>query len=68
MIGKKVVEVKLMSDAEVDDFGWHQSTMVLVFDDGTEVFAASDEEGNGPGCLFGVEPDGSEFYVTKEKT
>jgi hypothetical protein len=63
LIGKKVVDVRGMTKEEMETEGWemHKSTTVVVFDDGTRIFASRDEEGNGPGVLFGTDPNGKGF-------
>jgi hypothetical protein len=64
LIGKKVAEVRLMTEIEkknqnIEDWG---NVKVLIFDDGTFVYASVDEEGNGPGRLFGTNKKHN-FYV-----
>jgi hypothetical protein len=71
LIGKKVVRVRSMTKKELEAEGWadysHRDALVMVFDDGTKVFASRDEEGNGPGALFGNGPDDGSFYVEEER-
>ena len=52
--GKVVRDVRDMTPEEMDREGWSQITKVIEFTDGTLVYASSDDEGNGPGVLFGV--------------
>jgi hypothetical protein len=54
LVGKKIIEVRQMTEEEVEYEGWPGAgdDTVLVLDDGTRVFASSDEEGNNPGALF----------------
>lgn len=49
LIGRKIVDVRRLTEAE-DDWG-EQRGFVLVLDDGSKVTPLSDEEGNGPGSL-----------------
>lgn len=61
IVGKKIVDVRLMTDEEWDKEGWTFSyfNLVIILEDGTKIFASSDEEGNHPGCLFGEDSNGS---------
>ena len=43
-----------MTDAERLKENWDYGTIVLVLGNGTIVYPSQDEEGNGPGALFGV--------------
>lgn len=54
MIGKKLKEIRLQTEEEMDELGWDKPATVLVFEDGSQVFASSDGEGNNPGVLFTV--------------
>jgi hypothetical protein len=56
LVGKKVVAVRGMTSTEMRKEGWDttERATVIEFDDGTKIFASQDEEGNGPGTLFGV--------------
>jgi hypothetical protein len=57
-IGLTVVEVREMTKEELDYEAWESFpsdfTVVIVFNDGSKIYASSDCEGNGPGALFGV--------------
>ena len=57
---KKVVKVRYLTDQELKDFGWSKSPLVILFEDGSYIFAQSDDEGNNGGCLSG--------YCNSEKT
>ena len=52
LIGRFVVCVRTLNQEELDDLDWHGRVPVLVFDDGTEIIASQDSEGNGPGVFF----------------
>jgi hypothetical protein len=64
VIGLRIVDVRGMTSAEVNKEGWGQSTTVLVLEDGTKIYASRDEEGNGPGALFGTGKGGSFMFPT----
>jgi hypothetical protein len=59
LIGRKIVAVRPMTAAELKGEGWrkniHGDIFALVLDDGTVIYPACDEEGNGPGALFGCD-------------
>lgn len=65
--GKKIVEFRRMTEEELEREGWdtprYDNPPVLVLDDGSTLFPSRDEEGNGPGALFGTEPDGTPIYA-----
>lgn len=67
LIGRKVVDVRAMTQAEAKEEGWDidlgNPPIVVVFDDGTKLYASADEEGNGAGALFGENPDGRHFEL-----
>ena len=70
IIGKVVVAVRLMTEDELDQEGMDGHSrvpVVIVFNDNTRVYASMDGEGNGPGELFGIAPDGSGFYLVPKK-
>ena len=56
LVGRSIVEVRAMSAREIEAEGWplDETAPVLVLDDGTILFPSRDEEGNGPGALFGA--------------
>jgi hypothetical protein len=51
LLGKKIVEVRYLTDKEMKLFDWRERSVVFVLDDGTQCFIASDDEGNGGGSL-----------------
>ena len=57
-VGLTVVEIREMTPDELEYESWttfaHDFTVVLVFNDGSKIYASSDCEGNGPGALFGI--------------
>jgi hypothetical protein len=66
LIGKKIVEVRQMTDEEVEYEGWPGAgdDTVLVLDDGTRVYASCDPEGNMPGALFTRAKDEPVYHGT----
>ena len=66
LVGQKVVEIRPMTEEEENVEGWDNnsgSSMVIVFKDGTILYASRDPEGNGPGTLFGVDKDKQPFAI-----
>lgn len=64
--GRTIVEVRHMTQEEVETEGWERPALALVLDDGTVIYPSQDDEGNGPGTLFGTTPTG-QIYVQEEK-
>ena len=56
LVGRRIVEVRAMSAPELEAEGWppDETVPVLVLDNGTLLFPSRDDEGNGPGALFGA--------------
>ena len=52
LIGRTIVAVRIMNKEELDEMDWYGHAPVLILDDGTEIVASKDYEGNGPGVLF----------------
>jgi hypothetical protein len=57
LIGRTIVAVRYLTQEELDDMDWYGNVPVLVFDDGTEIVASQDSEGNGPGVFFVDRPE-----------
>jgi hypothetical protein len=57
IVGKKIVEIRPMTGKEIVGEDWTEwgdrGQPVLVLDDGTKLYPSRDDEGNGPGALFG---------------
>ena len=63
LVGKTVKEVRQMNKSEMEQEGWDYGTTVIVFADGTKIYASQDDEGNGPGTMFGRTPADDSVYV-----
>ena len=50
MKGKIVVGCEYMTDKEVEGAMWTHAPLVITFDDGSYIFAQSDDEGNEAGA------------------
>ena len=62
LIGQKVKRIRRLSREEGEAEGWDNPTTCIEFENGAIIYASRDEEGNGPGALFGRSGDHS-FYV-----
>jgi hypothetical protein len=49
--GRTIAAVRYATDAELRQMMWHRSAIVLVLDDGTQLWPSSDDEGNDAGAL-----------------
>lgn len=60
-----VKKIRKMTRKEASDEGWddYETRSVIEFSDGTLIYASRDEEGNGPGALFGKTKDGKAFSL-----
>jgi hypothetical protein len=67
--GARIVRTRTLTQAEVDNEIWPETTVALELENGVILYASQDPEGNGPGALFGQYPDGCCFQlgVTIEK-
>ena len=63
LVGRRIFDVKPMSRPEIEAEGWDAGTVMIVLDDGTKLYASQDDEGNGPGALFGKDKKGVAFRV-----
>jgi len=68
LVGCRIVAVRAMDAHELAAEGWddHETVPVLVLDNGVIVYPSRDDEGNGPGALFGTSSRGG-FHVSAAK-
>ncbi len=52
LLGKKIVAVRYMDDAEAERMGWTNRPVVIQLEGELLIFASSDDEGNDGGALF----------------
>ena len=69
LAGRRIVEVRAMNKHELEAEGWppDETVPVLALDNGTLLFPSRDEEGNGPGALFGATASKQGFRVFAPK-
>lgn len=68
MEGRTITDVRQMTDEEMEENGWHTGSIhanppVFELDDGTLIYPSADPEGNGPGAIFGNQPDGTPITI-----
>jgi hypothetical protein len=63
LLNRRIVEVRYLNPAECRRLLWDRTSVVLVLDNGTTVYAARDAEGNDAGALHGVARSGEEFVL-----
>ena len=66
MIGAKIVHIRPMTDKELQQEGWTRdfhAPAVIILDNGYKIYASQDEEGNGPGALFGLTPKNQHIMI-----
>lgn len=56
LAGRTITEVRYMSQAEVDSWGWDEAGLILILDNNVEVVVATDDAMNGAGALLLIEP------------
>lgn len=66
--GLTIVAVRPMTPQEAAVEGWtinphHGPPMVLVLTEGFKIYPSRDDEGNGPGALFGTDISGQTLRV-----
>lgn len=58
LVGRKIVACRYLTKEEMEGLGWYERCIVLQLDDGSVIYPSQDDEGNGPGALFGNTKDG----------
>lgn len=63
LLGRTIVGIRYLTDKEVEDMGWYQSSVVFILDNGSVFFPSADDEGNDAGALFGQTENGEEITM-----
>jgi hypothetical protein len=63
VVGHKIRSVRQMHKHEWEAEGWHRGAIVLELSNGTKLYASKDDEGNGPGAMFGIDSRGDSFAL-----
>lgn len=61
LLGRRIVKVRYLNADECRRLMWDRTSVALVLDNGTTVYAARDGEGNDAGALHGITESGEEF-------
>ena len=65
IIGAKIVKVRSMTAKEMKDECWEgRPATAIELDNGIILYPSRDEEGNGPGALFGKDDKDQAFGLT----
>jgi len=71
VVGQKIVNIRAMTDEEVESEGWQTNGMscitVLELENGDVLYPSSDDEGNSGGAIFGTATDGGKFCLRASK-
>lgn len=49
--GRKIVEVRYMTDKDAEEMGWSAKSLAIFLDDGSCLLPQSDDEGNDAGAI-----------------
>lgn len=52
LIGRKISEIRRLTDEEMKGFGWYKNPIVIVLDDDTQIVLMADDEGNDGGSAL----------------
>ena len=63
LLNRRIVEVRYLTVDECHQLIWDRTSVALVLDNGTTVYAARDAEGNDAGSLHGVARSGESFVL-----
>jgi hypothetical protein len=70
MEGLRIKKIRPMTPQELAAEGWNRprgQIVVIELDDGTILYPSRDEEGNGPGEIFGRSKGGKSFMLAIEQ-
>lgn len=50
--GRRIAGVRYLTATEAEGYAWHARGLVIFLDNGTQLVASADDEGNGPGAIL----------------
>jgi len=62
-VGHKITDIRPMTEVEKAAEGWDEYGLAVVLDNGAKFYASQDDEGNGPGAMFGVDSKGKMIHL-----
>lgn len=64
LLGKKIVMVRYMTQAEMDETGFQNLGLIMELDDGTIIWPTSDNDGTNSGALhYSIDSETRNDYV-----
>jgi hypothetical protein len=63
LLNRRIVEVRYLTPTECRQLLWDRTSVALVLDNGTIIYAGRDAEGNDAGALHGVAKSGEQFVL-----
>jgi len=67
LLGQKLCAIQPLTEKRAEEFGFDpwgfENGVVLVFENGMHLVASRDPEGNGPGCMFGLDTIKDEQFI-----
>lgn len=63
LVGRKVVDVRYMTEDEATNMMWNSRPLCLFLDDGSVIIPQSDDEGNDGGAMFYLGKEGVEEVI-----
>lgn len=70
LVGQTITAVRPLTDAEAQAEGWEITPfdlcIVIETNGGWKLYPSRDTEGNGPGTLFAIMPNGKTIFLTEE--
>tara|TARA_R100000781_G_scaffold81645_1_gene50336 strand:+ start:322 stop:600 length:279 start_codon:yes stop_codon:yes gene_type:complete len=52
LVGRKIVEVRYLTEKEADHMGWRNHSIIMYLDDGNYLVPMQDDEGNDGGAVL----------------
>ena len=52
LLGRKIVKVRYLTQAEMEELGWYRRCIVMQLDDGNIIYPSWYYDGNNAGALF----------------
>lgn len=63
LVGKTIKKVQYLSREDAQKMGWYKRPLVIVFTDGSFIYAMRDDEGNDAGAMWGRDEEENEITI-----